>query len=135
MSFVVCWAAELEAGVLAGADEVQLGPVGVPAGDGVDDRAESWQLVGVDLVPAGAQGLHDLAGVDEHRHLVRVDDRARVATDGDVRPFEDDLTFSVIRYGDELPPEQCHAQNHTGSLDWGIGRCQRSLAAIFPAWK
>ena len=128
-------AAELEAGVLAGADEVQLRAVRVPAGDGVDDRAETRELVRVDLVPAGAEGLHDLAGVDEHRHLVRVDDRARETADGDVRPFEDDLTFAVIRYGDELPPEQCHAQNHTGSLDYGIRRCQRSFTAIFRAWK
>src|SRR5262249_5868465 len=74
--------------VLAGADEVQLGPVRVPAGDGVDDRAETRELVRVDLVPARAQGLHDLPGVDEQRHLVRVDDRARVAADGDVRQFE-----------------------------------------------
>jgi hypothetical protein len=27
----------------------------------------------------------------------------------DVRPFEDDLTLAVIRYGDEFAPEQCHA--------------------------
>ena len=102
--------AELEPRVLAGADEVQLGPVGVPATDDVDDRPEPRQLVGVDLVSAWPQGLHDLARVDEHRHLVRVDDRTRVATNGDVRPFEDDLTFAVIRYGDELPPEQCHGR-------------------------
>ena len=107
---VVHPAAELEAGELPGADEVQLGPVGVSSADDVDDRAESGQLVGIDLVPARSEGLHDLAGVDEHRHLVRVDDRTRVATDGDVRPFEDDLTFAVIRYGDEFPPEQCHGR-------------------------
>jgi len=108
--YVIDPAAELEAGVLAGAHEVQFGPVGVPAADVVDDRPEPGQLVGVDLMPAGTQGLDDLAGVDEHRHLVRVDDRARVAADGDVRPFEDDLTFAVVRYGDELPPEQCHGR-------------------------
>ena len=43
--------AEPETGVLAGADEVQLGAVGVAAGDAVDDRAEARQLVRVDLVP------------------------------------------------------------------------------------
>ena len=104
-------------------------------GERVDDRAEPGELVRVDLVPARAEGLHDLAGVDEHRHLVGVDDRAREAADGDVRPFEDDLTFAVVRYGDEFPPEQCHAQNHTGSLDCGIRRCQGSFPAIFRAWK
>ena len=107
---VVDPAAELEAGVLAGADEVQLGAVRVPAGDGVDDRTEAGKLVRVDLVPARAHGLHDLAGVDEQRHLIRVDDRAREAADGDVRPLEDDLTFAVVRYGDEFPPEQCHGR-------------------------
>ena len=98
-------------------------------------RAETRELVRVDLVPARAEGLHDLPRVDEQRHLVRVDDRAGEAADGEVRPFEDDLTFAVIRYGDEFPPEQCHALNHTGSLDWGMRRYQRSLPAIFPAWK
>jgi hypothetical protein len=106
---VVNPAAELEASELPGADEVQLGPVGVSAADDVDDRAEPGQLVGVDLMPARSEGLHDLAGVDEHRHLISVDDRTRVTADGDVRPLEDDLTFAAIRYGDELPPEQCHA--------------------------
>jgi len=107
---VVDPAAELEAGVLARADEVQLGAVRVAAGDGVDDHAEAGELVRVDLVPSRAEGLHDLAGVDEQRHLVGVDDRAREAADGDVRPLEDDLTFAVVRYGDEFPPEQCHGR-------------------------
>src|SRR5207248_697266 len=103
-------AAELEAGVLAGADEVQLGAVRVAARDRVDDGTEPGELVRVDLVPTRAERLHDLARVDEHRHLVRVDDRAREAADGDVRPFVYDLTFAVVRYGDEFPPEQCHGR-------------------------
>ena len=71
---VVDAAAEGVAGVLARADEVQLGPVGVAAGGPVDDGAEAGELVGVDLVAAGAHGGDDLAGVDEQGHLVGVDD-------------------------------------------------------------
>ena len=105
---VVDPAAEPEPGVLAGAAEVQLGPVRVPAGREVDDRAEARQLIGVDLVPPRPHCLHDLAGIDEHRYFVSVHDRVREAADCDVRPLEDDLALAIVRYRDKFPREQCH---------------------------
>ena len=52
---VVDAAAEGLAGVLPGADEVDLGPVGVAVGGPVDDDAEEHDLVGVELVLARAE--------------------------------------------------------------------------------
>ena len=110
---VVHPSAELEAGVLAGADEVELRPVGVAAGREVDDRAEAGDLVGVNGVTAGTHGCRDLAGVDEHRHFIGVDDRVREAADRYIGPLENDLTLTVIRYRDKFPRKQCHARNDT----------------------
>ena len=110
---VVHPAAELEAGVLAGADEVELRPVGVAAGGEVDDRAESGDLVGVDRVTAGTHGRGDLAGVDEHRNFVGVYDRMCELADRYIGPLENDLTLTVIRYRDKFPRKQCHGRNDT----------------------
>ena len=103
---VVDAAAEGVAGVLPGADEVQLGPVGVAAGGVVDDGAEERQLVGVDLVLARAQGADHLALVDEQRQLVGVDDGPGELADVVVGPLEDDLVLLVVRYCDELTPKK-----------------------------
>ena len=89
-------------------DEVQLGLVGVAAGGPVDDDAQPGDLVGVDLVPAGAHGADDLAGVDEHGQLVGVDDGPGELADVVVGPLEDDLVLLVVRYGNELTTEQRH---------------------------
>jgi len=86
------------------------------------DSTLAYQGYGRELDLAAVRGICDLAtgglypdatflvDVSVETSRRRVDDRARVTTDGDVRPFEDDLTFAVIRYGDELPPEQCHGR-------------------------
>jgi hypothetical protein len=105
---VVDPAAEGDAGVLPGADEVQLRPVGVAAAERVDERAEAGQLLGVDLVPARTHRLHDLPGVDEQRHLVGVHDRPGEPPDADIRPLEDQLVLPVVGDRDELAREECH---------------------------
>ena len=108
---VVDAAAEGRPGVLAGADEVELGPVGPAGGGGVDEDAEAADLVGVDLVPARAHGRDDLAGVDEERHLVGVDDRLAGSPDADVGPLVDDLVLLVVGNRDEFASEQRHGRS------------------------
>ena len=105
---VVDAAAEGEPGVLTGADEVQLGPVGVAARGRVDEHAQERQLLGVDLMPPRPHRPDDLAGVDEQGQLVGIDDRPGELPDLQVGPFEDDLVFFVVGYRYELTAEQGH---------------------------
>ncbi len=102
---VVDAAAKHVARVLTGPDEVQLGFVGVPAGRPVDDRAQSRNLVGVDLMASRAHGGDHLTGIDEHGQLVGVDDGAGVFPDVVIRPLEDDLVLAVVRYRNKFTTE------------------------------
>src|SRR6185437_7901114 len=115
--YVVDAAAEGESGELAGVREIQFRAIGPAARRRVDEHAEAANLVGVDVVATRLERGHDLAGVDEQRELVGIDDRLAIPANADIRPFVDDDVLVVVGNGDELTSEQCHdSESSTGMI-------------------
>ncbi|WP_249644338.1 hypothetical protein [Nocardia sputi] len=89
----------------------QFGAVEVAAGDGVDERAEHGQFVGIDAVAPRAHRGDHAPGFDEERELVGIDHRTGVAADVDIRPLVDQLVLAVLGDRDELPLEPSHLRS------------------------
>jgi len=107
---------EALAGELAGADEVDLGAVGVAVGRVVDQDAEERDLGRLEVVLAGAEQAGDLALGEEHGALVGVDDGPGSPTDVDVGPLEHDLALGRVRLRDELATDLVMDESHGAYL-------------------
>ena len=100
---VVDAAAEGLAGVLAGADEVQLGAVGVAVGRPVDDDAEEQGSRRRRSCAGPGRGCRATWPLLMNTAISSASTIARVTlADVDVGPLVDDLVLPVVRHRDEL---------------------------------